>query len=49
MAEEGKIQIEKFDGNDIRFSKMQIEDYLYQKKFHKPLSRKKPEKMEQAA
>ena len=28
---------------------MQIEDYLYQKKLHKPLSRKTPEKMEQSA
>ena len=27
---------------------MQIEDYLYQKKLHEPLSGKKPEKMEQA-
>ena len=48
MAEEGKVRIEKFDGKDFRFWKMQIEDYLYQKKLHEPLSGKKPEKMEQA-
>ena len=47
MAEEGKVRIEKFNGKDFRFWKMQIEDYLYQKKLHKPLSGKKPEKMEQ--
>ena len=48
MAEEGKVRIEKFDGKDFGFWKMQIEDYLYQKKLHEPLSGKKPEKMEQA-
>ena len=32
---------------DFGFWKMQIEDYLYQKKLHEPLSGKKPEKMEQ--
>ena len=48
MAEEGKVRIEKFDCKDCGFWKMQIEDYLYQKKLHEPLSRKKPEKMEQA-
>ena len=47
MAEEGKVRIEKFDGKDFRFWKMQIEDYLYQKKLHEPLSGKKPEKMKQ--
>ena len=47
MAEEGKVRIEKFDGKDFGFWKMQIEDYLYQKKLHEPLSGKKPEKMEQ--
>ena len=46
--EEGKVQIEKFDGKDFGFWKMQIEDYLYQKKLHEPLSGNKPEKMEQA-
>jgi len=27
--EEGKVKIEKFDGRDFSFWKMQIEDYLY--------------------
>jgi len=27
--EEGKVRIEKFDGSDFGFWKMQIEDYLY--------------------
>ena len=31
-----KIGIEKFDGSDIGFWKMQIEDYLYQKDLHEP-------------
>ncbi|KAL5129021.1 Retrovirus-related Pol polyprotein from transposon TNT 1-94 [Glycine soja] len=31
--EEGKVKIEKFDSRDFSFWKMQIEDYLYQKKF----------------
>ena len=43
MAEEGKVRIDKFDGRDFGFWKMQIEDYLYQKKLHEPLSETKPE------
>ena len=31
-ADERKVKIEKFDGADFGFWKMQIEDYLYQKK-----------------
>uniref|UniRef100_A0A0D2ZVN0 CCHC-type domain-containing protein n=1 Tax=Brassica oleracea var. oleracea TaxID=109376 RepID=A0A0D2ZVN0_BRAOL len=38
--------IRKFDGTDYAFWSMQIEDYLYEKKLHQPLS-KKPEKMDQ--
>ena len=38
----------EIDGKEFEFWKMQIEDYLYQKKLHEPLSGKKPEKMEQA-
>ena len=45
--EEGKVKIEKFDGRDFGFWKMQIEDYLYQKKLYQPLSEKKPDGMEQ--
>ncbi|GJW38424.1 retrovirus-related pol polyprotein from transposon TNT 1-94 [Tanacetum coccineum] len=42
MAEVGKIKIDKFDGHDFRFWKMQIKDYLYQKKLHEPLAEAKP-------
>jgi len=44
-SEEGKVKIDKFNGKDFGFWKMQIEDYLYQKKMHLPLSGEKPEKM----
>ena len=33
-----KLVIEKFDGSDFSFWKMQIEDYLYHKYLHKPLT-----------
>ena len=33
-----KLGIEKFDGSDFSFWKMQIEDYLYQKDLHEPLT-----------
>ena len=39
--------IGKFDGSDYAFWRMQIEDYLYGKKLHQPLS-EKPEKMDEA-
>lgn len=45
--EEGKVKIEKFDGRDFSFWKMQIEDYLYQKKLYQPLSGVKPDDMKQ--
>ena len=35
--------IEKFDGTDFGFWRMQIEDYLYGKKLHLPLLGEKPE------
>ena len=38
--------IGKFDGSDYAFWRMQIEDYLYGKKLHQPLS-EKPEKMDE--
>ena len=38
-----KLGIEKFDGSDFSF--LQIEDYLYQKDLHEPLTRVKPESM----
>ena len=47
MEEEaGKAsRIEKFDGTDFGFWRMQIEDYLYRKKLHLPLLREKPTTM----
>ena len=47
MAEEaGKASgIEKFDGIDFGFWRMQIEDYLYGKKLHLPLLGEKPKTM----
>ena len=47
MAEEvGKLSgIEKFDGTDFTYCRMQIEDYLYGRKLHLPLLGTKPEAM----
>ncbi|RVW64524.1 Retrovirus-related Pol polyprotein from transposon TNT 1-94 [Vitis vinifera] len=47
MAEEaGKTSgIEKFDGTDFVYWRMQIEDYLYGRKLHLPLLGTKPESM----
>lgn len=45
--EEGKLRIERFDGKDFAFWKMQIEDYLYQKDLYQPLEGKKPETMKE--
>ncbi|KAE8660039.1 hypothetical protein F3Y22_tig00116959pilonHSYRG00493 [Hibiscus syriacus] len=44
-ADEGKVKIEKFDGADFGFWKMQIEDFLYQKNLYQPLLGKQPEGM----
>ncbi|KAE8686024.1 cytochrome P450 71A9-like [Hibiscus syriacus] len=44
-ADEGNVKIEKFDGTDFGFWKMQIEDFLYQKNLYQPLSGKQPEGM----
>ncbi|XP_041025263.1 uncharacterized protein LOC121265638 [Juglans microcarpa x Juglans regia] len=41
-------EIEKFDGTDFGYWKMQIEDYLYGKRLHLPLLGKKPESMTDA-
>ena len=47
-GEEGKTsRIEKFDGTDFGYWKMQIEDYLYGKKLHLPLLGRKPNNMEE--
>ena len=47
MAEEaGKSSgIEKFDGTDFAYWRMQIEDDLYRRKLHLPLFGTKPEAM----
>ena len=46
IGEEGKaLGIEKFDGTDFGYWRMQIEDYLYGKKLCLPLLRTKPETM----
>ena len=45
-GEEGKgSRIEKFDGTDFAYWRMQSEDYLYGKKLHLPLLGTKPETM----
>ena len=47
-GEEGKTsRIEKFDGTDFGYWKMQIRDYLYGKKLHLPLLRRKLYNMEE--
>ena len=47
-GEEGKASgIEKYDGTDFGYSKMQFEDYLYGKKLHLPLLGRKPDSMEE--
>ncbi|KAI6675533.1 hypothetical protein NL676_003439 [Syzygium grande] len=39
------MKIDRFDGKDFGFWKMQIEDHLYQMKLHLPLFGEKPETM----
>lgn len=43
MADASKVKIDRFDGTDFGFWKMQIEDLLYQKKLHQPLLKNWPE------
>ena len=38
-------RIEKFDGTDFGYWRMQIEDYLYGKKLHLPFLSEKPKSM----
>ena len=47
MAEEARKAsgIEKFDGTDFAYWRMQIEDYLYGRQLHLPLLGTKPEAM----
>ena len=44
-AEEGNIKVEKFNGSDFGYWKMQIEDYLYQRKLYLPLTSVRPDSM----
>ncbi|XP_052190130.1 retrovirus-related Pol polyprotein from transposon TNT 1-94 [Diospyros lotus] len=39
-SEKDSYKIEKFDGSNFRFWKMQMEDYLYQKDLYLPLDMK---------
>ncbi|KAK2978065.1 hypothetical protein RJ640_015703 [Escallonia rubra] len=43
MTKEGKGKIEKFNGMNFQWWKMQVEDYLYQKDLYLPLVGEKPE------
>ncbi|KAK2978578.1 hypothetical protein RJ640_006697 [Escallonia rubra] len=45
MVKEGKEKIEKFNGMNFQWWKMQVEDYLYQKDLYLPLVGEKPEAM----
>ena len=40
MAEDVRFMVEKFNGQNYQLWKMQMEDYLYQRDLHLPLSRK---------
>ena len=40
-AEDGKFRVEKFNDQNFSLWKMQMEDYLYQKDFYLPLSKKR--------
>ncbi|XP_068658201.1 aluminum-activated malate transporter 8-like [Aristolochia californica] len=44
-ADEGKLKIEKFNGEDFGFWKIHIEDYLYQKNLYLSLNGVKPDSM----
>ena len=41
-GDEGKVKIDRFDGKDFGYWKIQIKDYLYQKKLHLLLLGVKP-------
>lgn len=44
---DGKTLVERFDGTDFGFWKMQIEDYLYDKDLHQPLGKKSEDMKEE--
>ena len=35
MADDGKLKVDKFNEHNFQLSKMQMEDYLYQKDLYK--------------
>ena len=45
MVDEVKHKIDRFDGNDFAYWKMQIEDYLYAKNLHAPMLGTRPADM----
>lgn len=47
MVEDERVKIDKFNGQDFSFWKMQIEYYIYQKKLNEPLSESKLVDMKQ--
>ena len=40
MENEGKLRVDRFNGQNFQLWKMQMEDYLYQKDLWKPLEGK---------
>ena len=40
MADDGKLRVDRFNGQNFQLWKMQMEDYLYQKDLWKPLEGK---------
>ena len=40
MADDGKLRVDRFNGENFQLWKMQMEDYLYQKDLWKPLEGK---------
>ena len=40
MEDEGKLRVDRFNGQNFQLWKMQMEDYLYQKDLWKPLEGK---------
>ena len=40
MPDEGKLRVDRFNGQNFQLWKIQMEDYLYQKDLWKPLEEK---------
>ena len=45
MEEKGKFRVDKFNGQNYELSKMQMENYLYQKDLYSSLGRKSKQPM----